>query len=46
MPKITILTNLLRTGHVKQFDRYPEFDVFILTGQGEDLHRLDAHATH
>src|SRR5215467_11213303 len=41
MPKITILADLLGAGHVEQFDRYPEFNVLVLAGQGEDLHRLD-----
>ena len=41
MPKITILADLLGTGHIQKFYRHPEFDVFILAGQGEDLHRLD-----
>src|SRR6476469_3167016 len=41
MPKITILADLLGTDHIQKFYRHPEFDVFILTGQGEDLDRLD-----
>jgi hypothetical protein len=41
MPKITILAYLLGPGHIKQFDWYPEFNVFILAGKGEDLHRLN-----
>src|SRR5262245_2538849 len=41
MPKITILADLLGSSHVKQLNRYPEFDVFILAGQGENLYRLN-----
>src|SRR5690349_8908555 len=41
MPKIAILADLLGTDHIQKFYRHPEFDVFILAGQGEDLDRLD-----
>src|SRR4029079_17176541 len=41
MPKITILADLLGTDHIQKFYRHPEFDVFILAGQGENLDRLD-----
>jgi len=51
MPKITILADLLRSGHIKQFDRYPEFNMLILAGQGANLHRSNRtqridHVTH
>ena len=42
MPKIAILADLLSTGHVEQFDRHAEFDVLVLSRQGEHLDRLDA----
>src|SRR5262245_18354325 len=40
MPKIAILADLLGPGHVEQFYGHPEFNMFILTGQSEDLYRL------
>ncbi len=32
MPKITILADLLGTGHIQKLYRHPEFDMLILTG--------------